>query len=125
MKSAVPARILVVIAVSLCALGGMGTSFAAQNIIVAPCPWVPEDEKTANGTLADGISFVNVPPSGEIRIYTITGDLVRRIEFSGNMTGRERWDGRNDDGQDAASGVYLWIVKSPDGVKSGKLIVIR
>jgi flagellar hook assembly protein FlgD len=97
----------------------------AADIIVAPVPWAPESNKASRGNFADGISFINVPSEGEILIYTISGQLVRHIEFKNNTTGRERWYGKNDNDEDVASGVYLWVVKSPGQTQTGKLIVLR
>ena len=97
----------------------------SQNIIVAPNPWIPEDGKEKTGNLTDGIRFINIPSDGEILIFTIGGSLVKRIVVSGNTSGEERWLGKNDDDQYVASGVYLWLLKSPSFVKSGKLIIIR
>jgi len=100
------------------------SSLAGARIIVAPCPWSPESRKTAMGNLTDGITFANLPAEGEILIYTLTGTPVTRIIFN-DGTYRAKWFGKNDSGQDVASGVYFWVVKSSDGTRTGKLIVIR
>lgn len=98
---------------------------SAAGIIVAPNPWIPESQKTATGNLTDGISFINLPEQGEIFIYTISGDMVRRIQFTPSSAGTVRWLGKNDENEYVASGVYLWVMQSPDITKTGKLIIIR
>lgn len=98
---------------------------SAAGIIVAPNPWIPESQKTATGNLTDGISFINLPEQGEIFIYTISGELVRRIQFTSTSAGTARWLGKNEENEYVASGVYLWVMQSPDLTKTGKLIVIR
>jgi hypothetical protein len=35
------------------------------------------------------------------------------------------WDGRDDGGHVAARGVYLYVVRTPDGARSGRLVRIR
>jgi flagellar hook assembly protein FlgD len=97
----------------------------AADIMMAPVPWAPESSKASRGNFTDGISFINVPSEGEILIYTISGQLVRHIEFKNNTTGRERWYGKNDNDEYVASGVYLWVLKSSQGTKTGKLIILR
>jgi flagellar hook assembly protein FlgD len=49
-----------------------------------------------------------------VRIYNFRGDVVRRLELGTLTAGAYRsrgdavyWDGRNDSGEQAASGVYI------------------
>ena len=100
------------------------TGLYAADIIAAPNPWVPEGGKTKTGSLADGITFKNLPSDGELAIYTLSGNLVMRQQIASGA-GTLRWNGKNDDNNYVASGVYFWVVKSPEATKSGKLIVIR
>ena len=66
----------------------------------------------------------NLTATAEIKIFTITGELVREVEYtSGNS--RAIWDGKNSDGSFVASGVYIVFVKNADGKKSVKLAVIK
>jgi hypothetical protein len=102
-----------------------GETQAGSPIKIIPNPWVPEGEKVRTGNLTTGQAFTNLPSSGEILIYTIQGELVKKIGITGAVPGTEKWYGKNDDGQDVASGVYLWVVKGPDFTKTGKLMVIR
>ncbi len=69
----------------------------------------------------------------QIKIYTIAGRLIRKIEelnVEGNFV-KVNWDGRDEDGNQIANGTYLYklIVKTVDGSfnKSvlGKLAVIK
>ncbi len=55
------------------------SSVATAEVAVAPVPWIPESGKTKTGNLTDGITFRGVPPQGEIYIYTVNGNLVRKI----------------------------------------------
>jgi hypothetical protein len=59
----------------------------------------------------------------EARIFTITGRLVRKLSWS-QMISRG-WDGRNDDGELVAGGVYLVVTISSDGSSAtGKVAVL-
>lgn len=93
------------------------------DIIVAPNPWVPKGGRVATGTPEGGITFTNIPANSELFIYTVSGNLVARSQLSGLSTAI--WDGRNDNNVDVASGVYIWVLKSDEATKSGKLIIVR
>ena len=90
-----------------------------------PVPWVPGGVRATTGNAVDGITFGNLPPEGEIAIYTVSGNMINKISFQDSITGEIQWFGKNDEGQDVASGVYLWVVKSSVGKKTGKLIIVR
>ncbi len=92
-------------------------------VYVSPVPFRPNaGDPDRYGNWTDLIKFRNLPASGRIRIYTITGALVRELPVSGAVT---QWDARNSAGQVVASGVYLWEVVSGPDRKTGKLIVIK
>ncbi len=67
-----------------------------------------------------------------IRIYDISGRLVRNLELghksSGIYASRDKaayWDGRNDDGEAAASDVYFYSMEA-DGVRElRKMVMVR
>jgi subtilisin family serine protease len=63
-------------------------------------------------------------PEGQSRawIYTVSGQLVHTGEFTGHAM---VWDGRNDDGGQVASGVYLVLVRTPVREETVKLAVLR
>ena len=71
---------------------------------------------------ADGaVLFVGVPPGGAIRIYTVSGELVRRLEL---WAGRTVWTLTNDRGEQVAPGLY-YFVASPSGVRTiGRILVV-
>ena len=84
--------------------------------------------QTQTGTLAGGITFQTNPSGGDLQgelfIYTISGNLVEKDQINSGTTSFT-WDGRNASGNYVASGVYLWVLKTPSATKTGKLIVIR
>jgi flagellar hook assembly protein FlgD len=89
-----------------------------------PNPWIPDGKNKSQGTLSSGIVFYDLPASGGyIYIYDSSGALVRKL-FWENGHNTVNWDGKNDNGQYVASGVYLWKIKD-DGKKVSKLVIIR
>ncbi len=98
---------------------------------VYPNPFVPEGGNPDQGhpytagDLNSGVVFDNLPEKASIRIYTVTGQLVRELS-SEATSGRMRWDAKNSDGDAVASGVYLAVLSSP-GLKSSvkKVAIVR
>ena len=90
-------------------------------------PYGPQSGTAAggSGSEAEGITFMNVPQSGEIEIYTLDGRLARKISIpAGLIIPKVKWDVRTAGGERAASGVYVWRVVSGSNSKTGKLMVI-
>lgn len=89
-----------------------------------PIPWRPNAGNPARyGTLSGGITFANAPQTGTIKIYTLSGELVRELSLTGAPTAA--WDGRNLNGENVTSGVYLWLTQSGPNQKTGKLMIVR
>lgn len=88
-----------------------------------PVPFRPGAGDAARyGSWADLITFTNLPAYGKIRIYTVSGALVRELAVAPPSM---KWDLKNSGGQTVASGVYLWEVTSGKNRKTGKLVVIK
>jgi hypothetical protein len=107
-----------------------------SDVFVFPNPWRPHGPNAGTGpgqTGSDsggpgsGITFSNIPSECTIKIYTLSGELVRQIHHSDLVgpPGQENWDGNTSGGTHAASGVYLWRVESSTDGKNGKLMIIR
>ncbi|MEW6095549.1 MAG: thermonuclease family protein [bacterium] len=69
------------------------------------------------------IIFDGLPQNTNIRIYDISGSLIKEIENI--TTGSYNWDVKDACGQDVASGIYIYIVSYDDKKKIGKIAVIR
>jgi flagellar hook assembly protein FlgD len=96
-------------------------SFAARAY---PNPWIPEGKNKNYGTISEGITFDNLSLSGgEIYIYDTLGELVKKLTWESGNT-NVKWDGKNDNGEYVASGVYLWREKD-FSEKVSKIIIIR
>ncbi len=70
------------------------------------------------------ITFDGLPSNTTIRIYDISGSLIKEIE---NITiGTYNWDVKDKYGQDVASGIYIYIISCDEGMKKiGKIAIIR
>lgn len=75
------------------------------------------------------IHFINLPPRCTISIFTLDGDLVRRLEHdepvdSPNAT-HETWSLISRNSQLVVSGLYYWTVETPNQeTQIGKLSII-
>jgi hypothetical protein len=74
-----------------------------------------------------------VPLNVTVKVYTVAGRPVRSLDWvtSGETYVKIPWDGRDEDGDLLANGVYLYkvIVRSPDGSSTaealGKLTIVK
>jgi len=95
-----------------------------QQIRVVPNPFIAANEIT-RGEGRQRILFTNLPPQATIRIYTISGNLVRILEH-GDGSGTEEWDVRTRFDLLVASGNYYYHVTTPDGrTHLGRFAVIN
>ena len=107
------------------------------NIYVYPNPATRDalghyQELYPNGDDPTGVrvTFTNLPQArNELRIYTISGDLVQTISHDGRQgAGHVSWNLVSRNGQEIVSGVYLYTVQSVDAGFDdfvGKFVVVR
>ena len=95
------------------------------NLInVFPNPYFAHNT-AETGLFNHWVTFSHLPAVARIRIFAISGELVRDIAHS-NTTTFERWDLRNTNGLPAASGVYLVYIEIPGvGNRILKLAVVQ
>jgi hypothetical protein len=67
-----------------------------------------------------------------IRIYNISGELIRTLDLgvkeAGAYTTRSRaayWDGKNEAGEEVASGVYFYQLQVGDKVMTKRMVVVK
>jgi hypothetical protein len=80
------------------------------EVRIYPNPYRPN-------SVSDVMHFTNMPPYAKVKIYTFLGELVREVKA--DVNGMAHWDGLNDAGNKAASGVYIAFIQTGDK-KSGK-----
>jgi hypothetical protein len=73
------------------------------------------------------VTFTNLASSCTIKIFTLSGDLVRSITHtdSAGSLAQEVWNVKNDAGENVMSGLYFWVIKSSTDTKMGKLVIIK
>ncbi|MCX6826420.1 MAG: T9SS type A sorting domain-containing protein, partial [candidate division Zixibacteria bacterium] len=75
------------------------------------------------------IHFTNLPNRCTIKIYTLAGDLIRKInhDFAEGQAGsmHESWDLISRNTMEVVSGIYYYTVESEIGNQIGKLVIIR
>lgn len=75
------------------------------------------------------VTFFNLPDPSTITIWTLDGDLVRKLyhgtEGQSSATNQEVWNLITRNGQSVRTGLYIWCVESRYGTDVGKLAVLR
>jgi len=105
------------------------------DAFVAPNPFVEGDpQRSFDDPTPYKIEFRNLPEQAVIKIFTVSGDLVKTIEHGpdeyGNLYGSVAWDQRSDSGLMVAPGMYIYAIESKTertmGKRTvGKLMIIR
>jgi hypothetical protein len=95
-----------------------------SNIRVVPDPYYAYATLWEVGAGESNLRFQNLPDRCTIRIYTLSGDLVKVLEH-GNDTGDEEWNLQSEDQRLVASGVYIYHVESRYGDFLGRFAVVK
>jgi hypothetical protein len=108
-----------------------------DDIKVVPNPYIGSAEWN-NPTPSDvsqwehKLQFINLPADAKIKIFTLDGDFVDEVFASQNVSGTysgasvAEWDLITRNNQEAAPGIYLYVVQSPSlGEKIGKFVIVR
>lgn len=105
-----------------------------DSVRVVPNPYILYSNFESSNTNEQRVMFTHLPPNGQIRIYTVTGQFVQQLTWTAadlrgngdlyyNLTTRE--------GTLLASGLYLFTVTANTGATAtkreqvGRFIVIR
>jgi hypothetical protein len=75
---------------------------------------------------------LSTPANVTINIYSLNGQLVRRLEFGSKLPGRyidraqaAYWDGTNESGEQVSSGIYFYQLQTGRNSSVKKMIVVR
>ena len=73
------------------------------------------------------VMFYNLPMSCNLQIYDLAGMLVDEIQYNSPTTenGVYFWDMYSKNGNEVASGLYVWVVKYDGGTQNGTFAIIR
>jgi hypothetical protein len=88
-----------------------------EELIISPNPYLLP---ASTQLLIDGLV-----ENSTVKILGIDGTLIREIESPGGRVGF--WDGKDKNGNEVGSGVYLVVAYSTDGsrIAKGKVAVVR
>jgi len=96
-----------------------------QEVFVVPNPFNIESGFGGKVGAEDKIGFYGLPKECTIRIFTYAGQLVETIQHNEPVY-TTAWFQVTRNEQEIASGVYLYVVTTPEGDKfSGKFIVVK
>ena len=92
-------------------------AFSLADAYAFPNPFKPSEGHTQ-------ITFTNLASICTIKIFTLTGDLVKTM-VANDGSGQAAWNAKNDAGESVVSGLYLFVIDSGQDVKRGKLVIIK
>jgi hypothetical protein len=110
------------------ALNERKTEYSLDAIKVVPNPYYVRAQWDTD-RFNKHVKFTHLPRRCRIRIFTTSGILIRTIEHSeanGDPVGYHRWDLRNLENLDIASGLYIYQVEDLESgeEKIGKFAII-
>jgi hypothetical protein len=86
-------------------------------------------DRTRSAERSRAVHFANLPRICTIRVYTLSGDLVREIKHyypeGGPESMHEKWNLISRNTQAITTGIYIWSVSSEMGEQLGKLVIIK
>ncbi|MDI6751318.1 MAG: hypothetical protein QME07_00435 [bacterium] len=96
-----------------------------RDVTVYPNPLkVYNHTKITFGDRSDSDKML--PEKGTIKIYNISRELIKTIEFNISDGGKKEWDVNNNEGKPLASGVYIYVITNPAGEKCiGKIGIVK
>ena len=96
------------------------------NPYVATALWEPQNPYNS-GRGPRSIHFTHLPAECKIRIFTINGELVDKIDHKTDLNdGAAHWDMLTKDNLSISYGVYIYHIDAPGiGEKMGKFAVIK
>ena len=96
---------------------------------VTPSSKTPPKELISKSGFAgnDGkIGFYGLPAKCTIRIFTYAGQLVETLQHETADSYSNEWFQTTRNGQEIASGIYFYVVTTPEGdTAKGKFVVIK
>ncbi len=103
----------------------IGAEEQLGKIHAVPNPFISKSGFTGSGEVEGKIGFYGLPEVCTIRIFSYSGQLIETIEHNAPLY-TTAWLQITKNGQEIASGIYLYVVTTPDGQHSkGKFVVIK
>ncbi|MCX6120920.1 MAG: hypothetical protein NTX44_04830 [Ignavibacteriales bacterium] len=103
-----------------------------DKIRVVPNPYIITNQWEPKNTYASGrgerqLHFTRLPMTCEIRIFTISGQLVKTLYHNSTIdNGTEIWNMLSKDNLEISYGIYIYHVKAEGvGEKIGKILILK
>ena len=98
-----------------------------EQVTVVPNPYIVHSmfNETPNNRK---LRFTHLPQKCRISIYTITGELVTSFDFDERYEGNAWWNlrsGKNQDGNEVAPGLYIFLMETEEFQQIGKFAIVR
>ncbi len=100
-----------------------GPTSNLERVAVVPNPYRRTEPWDQPGS--HELHFINLPSKARIRIFTLAGDLVAEIHHEDAVLDFARWDLKNADGRDVASGIYIYRVEAGSLTFQNRFVVVR
>jgi len=97
---------------------------ALSNIKVVPDPYYAYATQWEATPGESNIQFQNLPERCTIRIYTLSGDLIKTLEHI-DGSGTQEWNLQTDTQRLIVSGIYIYHVESQYGDHLGRFAVVK
>jgi hypothetical protein len=99
------------------------TTAALDKIRVVPNPYYAHSNYEQN-QFARQIRFTNLPATCTIRIFNLSGDLVRTLQKTDTSTSLFTWDVLTENQLPVGSGVYIYQIDAGGGGQThGRMVV--
>jgi hypothetical protein len=103
----------------------VGSVEKLEKIYIVPNPLVSKSGFQGSGSVDDKIGFYGLPEQCTIRIFSYSGQLIETIEHIAPLYSTA-WFQTTRNGQEIASGIYFYLVTTPNGdTAKGKFVVIK
>ena len=100
-----------------------GPTANLERVFVVPNPYRGGEVWDQPGQ--NELHFINLPARSTIKIYTVSGDLVRELEHNDPVRDFERWDLKNGAGKAVAAGIYVFRIEAGPFQYQNRFVVIR
>jgi hypothetical protein len=111
-------------------VGGNGTSSTTVTVAADSPTFVSTiypNPVNFNTAMGGTVKIRDLPVNCVMNIYSISGEKIRTLNETDQLipnTGYIEWDGKNEGGEIVKQGIYMYVIKTPDGKKStGKIAV--
>jgi hypothetical protein len=106
----------------------IGATLTLENVFVAPNPFIVQSGfmgESVGGDINTQLRFYNLPRKATIRVFSYSGQLVQTIEHDADKIDHAYFQVTRNN-QLIASGVYFYVVETPEGSRChGKFVIIN